>query len=147
MQALQRILADGVPGHHAADSHTHSSLGLLLHQDAVLGLLQTADPTGVSPVNLLLGLLAGQDSLASVDDDDVVTAVSVGSVGNLGLAAQQVSSPNGGFAQGLTGSVQDVPLALDVGLVRHKSGHGSFPPYINLISLQIKNSGVKSEHG
>ena len=147
MQALQRILADGVPGHHAADGNAHSGFGLLLHQNAVLGLLQTADPAGVGPIDLLLRLVAGQDSLTCVDDDDVIAAVSMGSVGNLGLAAQQVSSPDSGLAQGLAGSIQDVPLALNVGLVRHKSGHGLFPPYINLISLQINSSGVKSEQG
>ncbi|CAN4015696.1 hypothetical protein GLDPPO_GLDPPO_16545, partial [Dysosmobacter welbionis] len=29
---------------HTADSHLHGQLGLLLHQDAVGGLLQAADP-------------------------------------------------------------------------------------------------------
>ena len=55
---------------------------------------------------------------------DVVAAVGVGGVSGLGLAAQQVGSPNGGLSQGLAGGVQDVPLTLNVGLVCHKSGHG-----------------------
>ena len=91
VQTLQGILGDDVAGHHAADGHAHSQLGLVLHQDAVLGLLQTAHPTGVGTIVLLLLLVAGQDSFAGVDDDDVVTAVGVVCVGNLGLAAQQVS--------------------------------------------------------
>ena len=143
MQALERILADSVPGHHAADSHAHGGLGLLCHQDAVLGLLQTADPAGVSPIDLLLGLLASENGLTGVDDDDVVTAVGVGGVGNLGLAAQQIGSPDGGLAKRLTGGVQDLPLALDVGLVGHKSGHGTFPPYINLIFFTNQELRVK----
>ena len=124
VQPLQGFLADGVLGQHAPDSHLHGQLGLLLHQDAVGGLLQAADPAGVGPVHLLGALLAGQHSLAGVDDDDIVTAVGVGGEGGLGLAAQQVGSPDGGLAQGLARGVQDVPLTLNVGLVCHKSGHG-----------------------
>ena len=43
VQALQGVLGHGVAGHHAAHSHAHRKLGLLLHEDAILGLLQTAD--------------------------------------------------------------------------------------------------------
>ncbi len=82
VQTLQGILGDDVAGHHAADGHAHSQLGLVLHQDAVLGLLQTAHPTGVGTIVLLLHLVAGEHSLARVDDDDVVTAVGVGGIGN-----------------------------------------------------------------
>ena len=71
MQALHGVAGDGVLGHHALDSNAHSNVGLLLHQDAVGGLLQTANPTGVVTIELLLTLLTGQDSLAGVDDDDL----------------------------------------------------------------------------
>ena len=124
VQAGQRGLAQAVLGQHALHSHLHGQLGLLSHQDAVGGLLQAAHPAGVGAVDLLGALLAGQDSLAGVDDDDVVAAVSVGGVSDFAFAAQQVSSPDSGLAQGLTGGVQDVPLTLNVGLVCHKSGHG-----------------------
>ena len=75
-------------------------------------------------IDLLDGLLAGEDGLAGVDDDDVVAAVGMGSVSGLGLAAEQVGGTDGGLAQGLARGVQNVPLALNVGLVCHKSGHG-----------------------
>ena len=39
VQAGQRILGDDVAGQHAADGQLHGQLGLLLHQQAVLGLL------------------------------------------------------------------------------------------------------------
>ena len=126
VQALQGVLGNGVAGHHAADGHAHGQLGLVLHQDAVLGLLQTADPTGVGAIVLLLQLVAGQNRLAGVDDDDVIAAVGVGGIGDFALAAQQVGHDDGGLAQRLAGGVNDVPLALDVGLVCHKSGHGVF---------------------
>ena len=129
VQALEGVLGDGVAGHHAADRDAHRELGLLLHEDAVLGLLEAADPAGVSTVILLLHLVAGEDRLGGVDDDDVVAAISVRGVGDLELAAQQIGCRHGGLAHGLAGSVDNVPLTLDVALVRHKSGHGVFPPF------------------
>ena len=57
VQALQGILGHGVLGHHAPDGHPHGNLGLLLHQDAVGGLLQAAHPAGVGAVDLLGALL------------------------------------------------------------------------------------------
>ena len=112
MQALQGVLGNDVPGHHAADSHPHGDFGLLLHQNAIGGLFQTAHPAGVGAVELLLALLAGEDGLAGIDNDDVVAAVGVGGVGDFALAAQQIRSPDGGLAQGLAGGVQDVPCLL-----------------------------------
>ena len=53
------------------------------------------------------------------------------------LAAQDISSTHSGLAQGLAGGVQDVPLALNVGLVCHKSGHGVFPPIYIYIALHF----------
>ena len=78
VQTLQGVLGDDVAGHHATHGHTHGDLGLLLHQQAVLGLLQAAHPAGVGAVVLLLQLLAGQNSLLGVDDHDEVAAVGVG---------------------------------------------------------------------
>ena len=89
LQAGQGVLGDDVPGHHAANSQLHGQLRLLLHESAVLGLLQTADPAGVGAIVLLLQLLAGQNGLLGVDDDDVIAAVGVGGVFGLMLATQQ----------------------------------------------------------
>ena len=126
LQAAQRVLGDDVAGQHAAHSHTHSQLGLLLHQDAVLGLLQTTHVAGVGAVELLLALLAGEDGLVSVDDDDEVAAVGVGGVLGLVLTTQQGSGGGSGLAQRLAGSIENVPLALDVTLVCHKGRHIGF---------------------
>ena len=138
VQALQGILGNGVAGHHTADGHAHGQLGLLLHQQAILGLLQTADPAGVGAVVLLLHLVAGQGGLGGVDDDDVVAAVGVGGVGDFALAAQQVGHDDGGLAQGLAGGINDVPLALNGGLVCHISGHGVFLQFIECIALLFR---------
>ena len=72
----ESLAADGGVGDHALDSQHHGSLRILLHQGAILDFLQTAEPTGAMTVELLIQLLAGQNSLSSVDDDDMVTAVS-----------------------------------------------------------------------
>ena len=57
----------------------------------------------MSAMELLLQLLAGQDSLIAVDDDDVVTAVNVGGESGLVLAAQDDSSLGSNAAEGLAG--------------------------------------------
>ena len=123
VQAGHRGAAGGVLGQHTLNSQLHSVVGTLLHHDASLGLLQAADPTGNTVVALLVQLLAGQDSLVGVDDDDVVAAVDVGGEVDLVLAAQDVSSLNSGTAQGLTGSVDDLPLTLQGLLLQKSSGH------------------------
>ena len=77
-QAAERGITQRVLGQHALDSDLHRELRLLLHQDAILGLLQTAGPAGVMAIELLLALLAGQNSLGGVEHDDKVAAVNVG---------------------------------------------------------------------
>ena len=83
-------------------------------------------------VGLLIQLLAGQNSLVGVDDDDVVTAVNVGSEIDLVLAAQDVGSDHSGAAQGLAGCIDDVPLALQGLLLQQSSGHDTSSKYGNL---------------
>ena len=82
-QTGQLALGHGVLLQHAADSQAHGQLGLLLHQTSVVGLVQSTGVTGVSTIVLLLELLAGQDGLLGVDDDDEITAVDVGRVVDL----------------------------------------------------------------
>ena len=86
-QALELPVGDGVLLQHAADGETHRKLGLVGHQVLVLGLLQSAGVTGVGAVVLLLQLLAGEDGVLGVDDDDVVAAVDVGGVISAASAA------------------------------------------------------------
>ena len=112
-QAAERGVTQGVLGQHALDRNLHRELGLLLHQDAVLGLFQTAGPAGVVAIVLLLAFVAGEDSLGSVEDDDKVAAVNVGGVLGLVLAAQQVGGGGSGLAQGLARRIKDIPLAGD----------------------------------
>ena len=89
VQAGQSLSTDGVGRDHALDSVGHSQIAVLSHQLAVLDLLQTADVLAVGDVELLLSLLAGQNSLIAVDDNDEIAAVNVGGVIDLLLAAQR----------------------------------------------------------
>ena len=92
-------------------------------QGLVLGLLQAAGVTGVGTVVLLLQLLAGEDGVLGVDDDDVIAAVNVGGVVGAQLAAQQIGRESGGLAHGLAGCVKDVPFTVNLLLGEHGSGH------------------------
>jgi len=123
VQAGQSLSTDGVGRDHALDSVGHSQVAVLSHQLAVLDLLQAADELAVGDVELLLGLLAGQNSLVAVDDDDEIAAVNIGGIIDLLLAAQQNSSLSSDVAQALAGSVEQIPLALDFSGLDESSAH------------------------
>ena len=100
VQTAQAVAAQSVLGQHALDGQLHSVVGAVVHHNASLGFLQTADPAGYTVVGLLVQLVAGENSLVGVDDDDIVTAINVGGEINFVLAAEQVSSDDSGTAQG-----------------------------------------------
>ena len=90
---------EGVVGQHALHSQLHCLLGTGSHQGLVLNGLQTADVAGMVMIVLILQLVAGEDSLISVDDDDEFTAVNVGGELRAMLATQNVGSSNGSLWQ------------------------------------------------
>ena len=92
LQAGELSAADAVLGQHALDSQLHGELGTLGHEGAVLDVLQVADPAGVMIIGLLLELLARENRLVGVDDDDEIAAVNVRGEVNLVLAAQKLGS-------------------------------------------------------
>ena len=75
LQAGQLSAADAVLGQHALDSQLHGELGTLSHERAVLDVLEVADPAGVMIVVLVVELLAGEDCLVNIHDDDEIAAV------------------------------------------------------------------------
>ena len=77
LQAGELSAADAVLGQHALDSQLHGELGTLSHQRAVLDVLEVADPAGVMIVVLVVELLAGENGLVNIHDDDEIAAVHV----------------------------------------------------------------------
>ena len=62
-QLLDHLAAQGILGEHARDRRSDGQIGLLLHHDFVRGLLQATRITGVTTVELLVELVAGEDDL------------------------------------------------------------------------------------
>lgn len=110
LQTTELPFLGGVLRQHAADGERHGESGAGRHQAIVTGLLETAGVTGVGAVVLLGELVAGENGVLRIDDDDEVTAVDVRRVVDLALAAQQVGGESGGLAQGLAGRIENVPL-------------------------------------
>ena len=125
LQAGSSGATDGVLGKHALDGKLHRELGALVHQRAVLDILQVANPAGVMIVVLFVELSAGENRLVDVDNDDEIAAVDVRGEVNLVLAAQKLGSGDSRAAQGLAGCVENVPFSLD-GLLLSHSGHVCF---------------------
>ena len=112
MQAGQRILGDDVAGHHAADGQLHGQLGLVLHQQAVLGLMQAAGVAGVTEILLVFSFSTGHDELVSVDNNDVIARVDVRCVFRLVFATESESDFSGKAADNLIGCINHVPFTL-----------------------------------
>src|SRR5262249_35146799 len=77
--------------------------------------LDAADEAGVVVIDLLLQLAAGQHDLLGVDDDDIVTAVDMGRVARLVLAAQPQRDDRGEAADDQALPIDHHPLLLDFG--------------------------------
>jgi len=122
-KATELPLCNGVLLEHSANCKLHCELGALLHEVLVLGLLESADPTRVSAIVLLLELLAGEDCVLCVDDDDIVTAVNMRSIGGLELAAKKVCGNSSGLAEGLACCIKDIPFSFNGFLGKHSCGH------------------------
>ena len=78
---------------------------------------------------VLLGkFLTGKNDLVSIDNDNVVTAVNVRSIGCFDLASEDSSNFICYSAEGFACSVDNVPFTLDVACICHKCAHLHKPP-------------------
>ena len=105
---------------HTLNSQFHGEVALLGHQGAILDFLQVADVAGVVLIQLLVQLVAGENGLIGVDDDDKIASIHMGGEDRLMLASQQGGSLSGYAAQGLVSSVDHIPFAFDLVRFRHK---------------------------
>src|SRR5690606_17897586 len=89
------------------------ALGSLGDQLLEVDLFDATREAGVRVVDLIGGFSTGNTYLLGVDHDDVVAGIDVRSVLGLVLATQTTRDFSGQTTQGLTGSVDDKPVALN----------------------------------
>src|SRR5208337_642927 len=124
-----RVLRSGIDAeicHLLASERTARNHALHgLHQNALrelaaedlerTPLLDAARMAGVPVINLVLRLVAGEDDLLGVDNDDVVAVVHMRRVCGLMLAAQVVRDDRRDAAYDKALGVDQDPLLLDLG--------------------------------
>ena len=84
------------------------------------GVLVATGVSAVMEINLILKLLAGEYSLLSIDDNDEIAGVNMRGEGRFIFAAQNHCNLAGETADGLTLSVYNIPLALDILCIGHE---------------------------
>ena len=109
---------------HALHGLLDDALGELALEDPPRRrLLDAAGVAGVPVVDLVGVLIAGEDDLLGVDDDDVVAAVDVGRVDRLVLALEAGGDQSGQPADDEAVGVDQDPLLL------HLTGFGDVGPH------------------
>src|SRR4029079_3519308 len=112
-EVLHLTTAERAARNHALNSLLEDALRKAAFDDLASGtLLDAAGITGVPIVNLVGVLLAGENDLVGVDDDDVVAVVNVRREGCLVLAAQTHSDDVSETTNDEPCGVDDDPLLL-----------------------------------
>ena len=75
-------------------------------------------------IHFLIELLAGQNDLVSIHDDNIVAGVNMGSEGGLVLAAQDHGDLRCQTSEHHTFCIDNVPSTLDLGRLGHIRIHG-----------------------
>ena len=117
------LAADRILREHTLHCQLNCQLRTLSHEGLVLGFLQAANPARMSLVVLLSQLVAGQDCLGSVDNDNEIAGINVRGELYLMLAAKESCYSSCGTTQRLVCCVDDIPLAVNVLSLSHISGH------------------------
>ncbi len=107
---------------HALDGLLEDRFGAAGEQLGVALFTQAAGEAGVTAIQLLRTLHAGEVDLFGIDDDDVVAHIDVGGVEGVGLAGEDAGGVRRKAAKRLTRGVNDEPLALDVYSTRDRGG-------------------------
>ena len=98
---------------HTTDGVLEDTLGMGGAHFGRGGLTLTAGVTGVALVDLVGLLVAAEDALLGIDDDDIVAAVHMRGVAGLGLATQDVGHTGSQTAYGLSFGINQHPFLLD----------------------------------
>lgn len=114
LEAYRLCAALARVGHHAEDSLLNDPFGMGLAEFGRSGYNLIANIAGVAGVDLGAFLVAGKDDFVRIDDDDIITAVHVRGEDSLVLSTQQVSCCDADLTEYLVGSVDNIPLALNI---------------------------------
>src|SRR5690625_7580483 len=88
-QLLLHQAAEVILRHHPLDRQLNDTLGILLEHLLERNVLLRPDVARVAEVGLLLGLLAREPYLLSIDDHYVITHIHMRSISGLVLTAQR----------------------------------------------------------
>jgi len=125
VQSGELLSAESVVRKHALDGLLHGNLGVLLHEGAVLDFLHVTNVTGETIVDLLVQLLAGENGLGSVYDDDEVSRVNIRHKVRFMFSAKDSSGFGCDLTEGFALSVKHIPFALYFAGFWHISRHTS----------------------
>ena len=95
---------------HSLDRFPHHFFGTALQQRFNGHFLQPTRIAAVSPINLLVNLIACKTNLLGVKDDNVVAAIGIGCELRLVLADQQTRNPRGKAPKHLPFCVYSKPV-------------------------------------
>src|SRR5690606_30120215 len=124
LELLQLVATERGLRQHAADGLLDDALGEARQQLCVVRRLEAARVPGVAVGDLVVELAAGEGDLLRVDDDDEVTVVDVRGEARLVLPTEQGGDVGRQSAEDDVGSVDDVPVLLDVAGLRCVRAHG-----------------------
>src|SRR5665213_593559 len=110
-QLVHLRATEAILRHHATNGVGDELRGVRVHQGLPRRRAKTARVARVVIVEVLCGLVGGDDDLVGVHDDDVITGVDVGCVEGAVLTAKQRSSDGGDATEDQTFGVDDQPLA------------------------------------
>jgi hypothetical protein len=123
-QLGQHLGGDAVLREHSLDGVHDHELGALGAHLGHAAVALAPDEAGEGHVLVLLLLLAREDDLLGVQDDDVVARVDVRRVGRLVAAADDVGQLDGEAAQHLPFGINEIPFGLHCLLLREIRLHG-----------------------
>jgi len=108
------LAAEFALGQHALDALLDDGFGTASEELDEAFFAETAGEAGVTAIELLIALHAGENNLFAVDHDNVIAHVDVGRVEGVQLAGEDGGGDGGEASEGLAGGVNDKPLALNV---------------------------------
>jgi len=123
LQLGEHLTSEAILGKHTLDGVLHYEIRTAFLHLSNAQVLFATDVAAIEHVLLLFYLLAGQNDLVGIDNDDEIAGIDVRRVGWLVTTAQLISDLDGQTAQDLILGVDDDPIAFDGFLFGEKCFH------------------------